>query len=570
MGLSFLNASNIDAFGNKIRRLLASIGKQTAHNSARVRKNTDHIEKHHWFAGSMIIIFGSWITHTTTATIEDHEPLFEKSNISQQTLGFYPTGSDSELSPTDFATTDIANSDLAATEFSAKGLSTKSASLIDASATDLSTKELSASEFANLVPTAASSPAIDSTAPDTLLASRILIDNQTPAGVVKPAPAVKKDQVREKLHTRTHTIRKGESLGSIFRKQKLDLAIPHHVSRHEIASSLVDLSIGRTLTFKLSEDKKLRQIRYPVSRLRELIVDIDGVHVKHAQVSDMPYTMAQYRISGEINSSMYQSARDAGLSISLVMEMVRIFGWDIDFVQDIRNGDQFHVVYEDYMLNDEKLADGHILAAEFTAQGQTYRAIRFQDEDGSYSYYAPNGDSMLGTFLRSPVEFSRISSRFGKRKHPISKRWKAHKGVDYAASRGTPVRATADGKITHVGRKGGYGKTIILRHAGRFTTLYAHMNGYAKGMRSGQRVKQGQTIGYVGSTGYSTGPHLHYEFRFDGVHRNPLTYKTPKASSIDAKQKGRFLEVAGEWENELDKLQKYHLLAKAASGKTKL
>ena len=222
------------------------------------------------------------------------------------------------------------------------------------------------------------------------------------------------------------------------------------------------------------------------------------------------------------------------------------------------------------MLNDKKLADGHILAAEFSAQGRTYRAIRYTDDEGNYSYYTPTGESMLGTFLRSPVEFSRISSRFGKRKHPISKKWRAHKGVDYAAARGVPIRATADGKIIHAGRKGGYGKTIILRHAGRFTTLYAHMNGYAKGMRTGQRVKQGETIGYVGSTGYSTGPHLHYEFRFDGVHRNPLTYKTPKASSVKPELKSHFLEVASSWEVELDKLQKQYLLAKATSDKTQL
>ena len=170
---------------------------------------------------------------------------------------------------------------------------------------------------------------------------------------------------------------------------------------------------------------------------------------------------------------------------------------------------------------------------------------------------------MLGTFLRSPVEFSRISSRFGKRKHPISKKWKAHKGVDYAASTGTPIRATADGKVVLAGRKGGYGKTVILRHAGRFTTLYAHMNGYAKGIKSGARVKQGQTIGYVGSTGMSTGPHLHYEFRLDGVHRNPLTFKTPKASSISPEKKIAFDEMAETYAIQLDNLKGAYNLAKS-------
>ena len=172
---------------------------------------------------------------------------------------------------------------------------------------------------------------------------------------------------------------------------------------------------------------------------------------------------------------------------------------------------------------------------------------------------------MLGTFLRSPVEFSRISSRFGKRKHPILKTWRAHKGVDYAASRGTPIRATADGKIVSAGTKGGYGKAVVLRHAGRFTTLYGHMNGFAKEVKSGRRVKQGDVIGYIGSTGLATGPHLHYEFRLDGVHRNPLTYKTPKAGSIDEEFKSEFAQQTNQWLAELNGISSEYQLAKARS-----
>ena len=246
------------------------------------------------------------------------------------------------------------------------------------------------------------------------------------------------------------------------------------------------------------------------------------------------------------------------------MEMVRIFGWDIDFVLDIRSGDSFHIIYNAYELNGKRLADGNILAAEFNTQGQSYRAIRFEDADGVASYYAPNGDSMLGTFLRSPVEFSRISSRFGKRKHPILKTWRAHKGVDYAARRGTPIRATADGKVILAGNKGGYGKTVVIRHAGRFSTLYGHMTGFAKNIRSGSRVKQGQTIGYVGSTGLATGPHLHYEFRLDGVHRNPLTFKTPKASSIAKAQKAEFDKVSAHWTARLSSVENAIILAKTS------
>ena len=375
---------------------------------------------------------------------------------------------------------------------------------------------------------------------------------------------------KEVFNTIRHRVKKGESLGIIFRKESLDLSLPYKISQHEVAKQLVSLSIGKELEFKFDESKQLREVGYAVGALERLAVKIEDNEIIDASIEALPFTTQQKTVSAEINSSLYLSALDSGLSNNMIMEMIRIFGWDVDFALDIRKGDSFHVIYTEYHLDDKKLSDGDILAAEFTTQGQTYRAIRFEDSDGHASYYTPEGDSMLGTFLRSPVEFSRISSRFGKRKHPISKKWKAHKGVDYAASRGTPVRATADGKVILAGRKGGYGNTVVLRHAGRFSTLYAHMNGFAKGVRSGSRVKQGQTIGYVGSTGYSTGPHLHYEFRVDGVHRNSLTYKTPKASSIKAELKAEFTELATRWSNELNKVQTSYQLAKASTSSATL
>jgi len=390
------------------------------------------------------------------------------------------------------------------------------------------------------------------------------------ASLSTPETAVKKNLQKEVFNTVRHTVKKGESLGTIFRKESLDLSLPYKISNHEIAKQLVSLSIGKDLEFMFDQSKQLREIAYPVGALERLSVKIENSDIVEASVESLPFTTHQKAVSAEIDSSLYLSALDSGLSNNMIMEMIRIFGWDVDFVLDIRKGDSFHVIYTEYHLNDKKLSDGDILAAEFTTQGQTYRAIRFEDDEGNASFYTPEGESMLGTFLRSPVEFSRISSRFGKRKHPISKKWKTHKGVDYAAARGTPVRATADGKVTLAGRKGGYGNTVVLRHAGRFSTLYAHMHGFAKGVRSGTRVKQGQIIGYVGSTGYSTGPHLHYEFRVDGVHRNSLTYKTPKASSVKEELKGEFLQLAGKWSNELDRVQEDYQLAKLSSNTTAL
>jgi len=473
-----------------------------------VNKHTSKpsIKKRHWLLGSMVILFGSWITHTTTATIKEEA-------------------------------TDVAGSNAVS--------EAHFASPVDESVLPIEGEQPQIMSFAANIDQSSSSPNQE------ILPKEQPGENRLPQEIA--------------LNAVDHKIRKGESLGTIFRKHGFDLAIPHNVSNHSVADQLVSISIGRTLEFGVDDAGQLQEIRYPVNALQELVVDLDGTEVAAAKVNDLPFDTIEKSISAQIDSSLYETALEAGLSNNMIMEMIRIFGWDIDFVQDIRVGDTFHIIHTDHQINGKKVADGNILAAEFTTQGQLYRAIRFEDDEGNASFYNPQGESMLGTFLRSPVEFSRISSRFGKRKHPISKKWKAHKGVDYAASRGTPIRSTADGKVIHLGRKGGYGKTIVLRHAGRFTTLYAHMNGYAKGLKTGSRVMQGQTIGYVGSTGYSTGPHLHYEFRVDGVHRNSLTYKTPKASSVEKSLLPKFKTVSAKWVSRLDSIQKDYMLAKSGA-----
>ncbi len=455
-------------------------------------KNTQpQMRKRHWALGLCVILGGSWITHTTTATIASPTKVKTESVVTDQVV-------------------DTNTLDLDSLNSSTSGIDNAAQKLVSV------TNEL----------------------------------EQKPL---------------EELRSEVHTVKRGESLGTIFRKKSLDMSLPHHISKHEVASKLVSLSIGKELEFKFDSNNQLRAIEYPITALTQLNIDIEDSLIVNANIEELAYQTVQKKVSGEINSSLYLSANEAGLSNNFIMEMVRIFGWDIDFVQDIRRGDSFHVIYDEHHLNGVKLSDGNILAAEFTTQGQTYRAIRFEDEQGTASYYTPEGESMLGTFLRSPVEFSRISSRFGRRKHPISKKWKAHKGVDYAAARGTPIRATADGKVRSAGRKGGYGNTVVINHAGRFSTLYAHMKGFAKGIRSGSRVKQGQIIGYVGTTGYSTGPHLHYEFRVDGVHRNSLTYKTPKASSVDKARRSEFDQIAHARQQELDGLLREYQLAKATT-----
>ena len=223
------------------------------------------------------------------------------------------------------------------------------------------------------------------------------------------------------------------------------------------------------------------------------------------------------------------------------MEIVNIFGWDIDFVLDIRNGDRFRVLYEELYLDGEKVGEGEIIAAEFWNQGRHLTAYRYQTRDGDVSYFDSDGNSMRKEFIRTPVAFSRISSRFSTgRKHPILNKVRAHNGIDYAAPSGTPIKAAGKGKVIFAGVKGGYGNVLILKHGQRYSTLYAHMRGFAKGIRVGSRVNQSQTIGYVGASGLATGPHLHYEFRIDGVHRNPQTVPLPKASGIASSEKPQF------------------------------
>ena len=225
--------------------------------------------------------------------------------------------------------------------------------------------------------------------------------------------------------------------------------------------------------------------------------------------------------------------------------MTDIFAWDVDFALDIRVGDRFALIFEEQFKGREKVGEGPIAAAEFMNRGRRIRAVRYIDSTGRSDYFSPDGRSMRKAFLRTPVNFTRISSRFNlKRRHPILHKLRAHRGVDYAAPRGTAVKASGDGKVIFAGRKGGYGRTVIVRHGSVYTTLYAHLSRFSKGIRSGKRVRQGQTIGYVGSTGLATGPHLHYEFRVRGAHRDPLKVKFPKAAPLEKRYMADFREKA--------------------------
>ncbi len=339
----------------------------------------------------------------------------------------------------------------------------------------------------------------------------------------------------------TVKVKRGDALAMIFKRQNLSPLDLHNImALGKISATLKSLRPDQVFRFQLDESGQLKALEYEINQLESLLVSRlpDGKFEARAIQHTLEKRIG-YR-AGSIQSSLFEAGKTAGMTDALIMELVGIFGWDIDFALDIRNGDNFALLYEEQFLEGEKVKDGPIVAAEFTSQGRTYRAVRYTDAKGRTDYYTPDGRSMRKAFLRTPVDFRRISSRFGKRHHPTLNRMKMHKGVDYAASRGTPIKAAGDGKISFRGRKGGYGRVVIIQHGGRYSTLYAHMHRFKKGLYVGKRVKQGDIIGYVGSTGRATGPHLHYEFRVNGSHRNPLTVKLPDAAPIEREYRQDF------------------------------
>lgn len=337
------------------------------------------------------------------------------------------------------------------------------------------------------------------------------------------------------------TVRNGDTLARIFQRLGLTAQQLYNIMQAgDETATLKSILPGQKLIFSIDTEKQLRELIYRIDLTRSLkIIHNDGKFITSSETRTPDIHIA--RAAGVISQSFYQAGQKAGLSDGVIMEIANIFGWDIDFALDIREKDSFSVLYEEKFLDGEKIGNGQIQAATFTNQGQVYQAVLYTDPEGKIGYYTPDGKSMRKAFLRSPVDFSRISSRFGNRMHPILNRMRAHNGVDYAASTGTPIKATGDGKIVFKGVQGGYGNTVIVQHGSQYSTLYAHMSSFKKGLKTGSSVTQGQVIGFVGQSGLASGPHLHYEFRVNGAHRNPLTVKFPDAEPIKAQFKQHFL-----------------------------
>ncbi len=319
------------------------------------------------------------------------------------------------------------------------------------------------------------------------------------------------------------------------------------------ARVLWQLRTGYTVTAQVDAEGVLLGLSYLSGRDNLVRVERDGERFRAAEESAPLETHVAMK-AGVIRSSLFAASDTAGIPDSVAIQLADVFGGDIDFHRDLRKGDRFSVVYEQHYVGGRPVHTGRVLAAEFLNQGKRLRAVYFDSDSGKGGYYAPDGKSLRKAFLRSPLEFSRVSSGFGMRRHPFMKDWRAHQGVDYAAPSGTRVRSVGDGVVEFAGNKGGYGKVVILRHQGQYSTVYAHLSRFASGLHRGTRVLQGEAIGYVGSTGWATGPHLHYEFRIGGVARNPLAITLPAALPVPKQEMAAFREQAEPLDAQLELL----------------
>lgn len=342
---------------------------------------------------------------------------------------------------------------------------------------------------------------------------------------------------------RNERVQRGDTVAELLQRLNVtDEAASAYLRQDAAAASFRQLSSGREIQAETSADGSLLALRFLDGDNNQVIVSRAGntfrTAVNPAQVEQRSFVR-----TGEITSTLYEATDEAGLPDPVANQLAEIFGGDIDFHRDLRRGDKFSVIYEMTYVNGEPARTGRILAAEFINQGRTYRAVYFQTTADSGDYFSPDGKSMRKAFLRSPIEFSRVSSGFSNaRFHPVLNKWRAHKGVDYAAPTGTKVRATSDGSVAFVGRQGGYGNVVMINHQGRYQTVYGHLSRFGD-IHVGQRVNQGQVIGYVGMTGLASGPHLHYEFKQDGVQRDPLKVALPDGKPVPESMRMAFMEA---------------------------
>ena len=394
-------------------------------------------------------------------------------------------------------------------------------------------------------------------------AETILPSSETSADAPPVAAPTETNASEPAFRVKRHTIVAGDTLAGIFAENGLPPIVLHQLLQAgSEAKGLSRIRPGQQLEMRISSEGQLDQLVLVRNRIESLRFDShdDGFSV---QVDNRSVERRKASVAGTIESSLFVDGLESGLSDGQIMELAEVFGWDIDFALEIRAGDQFRVVYEEQYVDGEKHRNGPILAAEFVNRGRVYQAYRYENGD-QVAYYDADGRSKRRAFIRTPIKFARISSRFQpKRWHPVLKKWKAHKGVDYAAPTGTPIKATGDGKVIFRGWQNGYGRVVIVQHSNQYKTVYAHMSKFRGKVKKGSRVKQGQVIGYVGSSGWATGPHLHYEFRVNDVKRNPLTVDLPKSLPLPRKQLAKFKQEIAPLTQQLASIRPATLVARA-------
>lgn len=365
---------------------------------------------------------------------------------------------------------------------------------------------------------------------------------------------IAKLQSNEQFYLREEKVRRGDTLATLLSRLGVDdKEATDFIKSDRLAYNVLQLKAGQRVHAKIDQNGQLHRLSTTLLEgssepARNITVERNADRFTSKETSaDLERRVEMY--SGEIKSSLFAATDAAGIPDNVAMQMVDMFATSIDFASDLRRGDRFNLVYETFWQGGEYVRSGRVLAGEFVNAGKKHQSVWFEEgrDNQGGGYYTFDGKSLKKAFLKSPLEFSRISSGFSMRKHPISGRWKRHQGVDFAARTGTPIRAAGDGVIHFIGRNGGYGNFVLIKHWNNYSTAYAHMSRFAKGLRKGSKVSQGEVIGYVGSTGWSTGPHLHYEFRVNNQPRDPMTIDVPNAQpALAGANLQRFRQIANE------------------------
>jgi len=359
-------------------------------------------------------------------------------------------------------------------------------------------------------------------------------------------------------------VQRGDTIAELLRRLHVnDESASKYLRQDKAAESLLRLASGKAVQAGTRADGSLISLQFINNDGNQVIIERKGNDF-NTRTLEVQIEKRIFMRTGEISSTLFAATDAAGIPDITANQLADIFSGDIDFHRDLRKGDVFSVIYEMNYSNGLPVSAGNILAAEFINQGHQYRGLYFELGKNRGSYFSPDGKSMRKAFLRSPLEFSRVSSGFkNSRFHPVLNKWRAHKGVDYAAAMGTKVKVTADGVVTYVGKQSGYGNVVMVDHQGRYSTVYGHLSRFANGLRRGQRVSQGDIIAYVGKTGLATGPHLHYEFKIKGQQYDPLRVALPDAKPINPVQKAQFQAATASMNERLNMLGGNRLLAKS-------